>query len=651
MRIGHRIGLLFALTSLSLVSATAYVGYATTNAIIRESVHEGLGRRNKIMNKSLDAEFRRAEAMARLVALQTGLGKALAERDRETLARELVPAMKTLKEEYGARQFQFHTAPAISFLRVHKPEKFGDDLSGFRKTVVAANSAKKPVMGLEVGVAGLGIRGVVPVFSGDTHAGSVEFGLSFGKPFFNAFKEDTGAHAALFIKRTEGFQEFATTFGDAAKFAEADLERALKAETVFENSDVGGRNHATIMSPVKDFSGDTIGVAVISQDRTTFDAQQARALYLSVGLGTAAILITALVLFVIRKSVTAPIQRVSALMERLRGRDTDFTIDFASRPDEIGEMGKALEDFRSNVEEVSRLEAERQALEEEQERKRREALLSAADEMEQSVGTATTRVGASADEVKQASETMSRASSEMANLSDTVANASRDASDNVETIAAASEEMIASIREIGQQTAKAQHIADQAHEQAEGAGQTVLNLSQQAERIGAVLEMIQDIAEQTNLLALNATIEAARAGEAGKGFAVVASEVKNLANQTAKATEEIAQQIAAMQSASADAVTSIDGIRTIIAEVNTATTTIASAIEEQDAATQEISQTITAVSRNVSEVVEQISTLRDTAQNSGTLAGALLENSSTLSGETGNLSGNVERFLGTLRAA
>jgi methyl-accepting chemotaxis protein len=651
MRIGTRIGILFAATSLSLVAATAFIGFETANTIIRESVRERLGTLSKVMDKSLEAEFRRAEAMARLVALQTGLGEALGKRDRDALARELVPAMKTLKQEYGARQFQFHTAPATSFLRVHKPEKFGDDLSGFRKTVVAANESKKPVMGLEVGVAGLGIRGVVPVFAGGSHAGSVEFGLSFGKPFFDTFKHDTGADAALFIKRKDGYQKFASTFAESVEISAATLEDAFAEKAVFENFPVEGTNHAAIMSPVKDFSGETIGVAVISYDRTNFDAKQSQALYLSLALGAAAVLITALVLLAIKKSVTAPIQRVSGLMERLRNRETDFSIDFAARPDEIGEMGQALEQFRGNVEEMTRLEAERQALEEEQERKRREALLHAADEMEQSVGAATERVGTSADEVKQASETMSKASSEMAHLSDTVANASRDASSNVETIAAASEEMIASIREIGQQTAKAQSIADQAHEQAEGAGRTVLNLSQQAERIGTVLEMIQDIAEQTNLLALNATIEAARAGDAGKGFAVVASEVKNLANQTAKATEEIAQQITAMQTASSEAVSSIDGIRTIIAEVNTATTTIASAIEEQDAATQEISQTITAVSQNVSEVVEQISTLRDTAQNSGTLASALLENSSSLSGETGSLSSNVERFLGTLRAA
>jgi len=147
----------------------------------------------------IESEGRLAQAMSFIIASSPEVQAAFAEDRRDDLAARVVPLFAELKKRYSARQFQFHKAPAISYLRAHKPKKFGDDLSSFRKTILATNKDLKPVQGLEKGVAGLGIRGLVPIFYQGKHVGSVEFGMSFGQSFFDSFKEKYSVDIALHI--------------------------------------------------------------------------------------------------------------------------------------------------------------------------------------------------------------------------------------------------------------------------------------------------------------------------------------------------------------------------------------------------------------------------------------------------------------------
>ena len=229
--------------------------------------------------------------------------------------------------------------------------------------------------------------------------------------------------------------------------------------------------------------------------------------------------------------------------------------------------------------------------------------------------------------------------------------ASGEASLSVESVASASEELSASINDISQQATHAAGIASRAVNEASQTDGTVLGLAKSAGRIGEVVGLINSIAAQTNLLALNATIEAARAGEAGRGFAVVASEVKSLASQTAKATDEISEQIADIQKVAGDAVDAIKRIGSIIGEVNEVATVIAAAVQEQGAATQEITRSTQFAAQGTKNVSENIMGVKADADASASVAGNVKRASETLETQSQHLGQQVTEFLTKIRAA
>jgi methyl-accepting chemotaxis protein len=276
--------------------------------------------------------------------------------------------------------------------------------------------------------------------------------------------------------------------------------------------------------------------------------------------------------------------------------------------------------------------------------------VSMADDFERDVKGVVDIVTSSSTEMQASSKSMAATAEETARQSQVVAAASEEAMKNVETVSSAAEELSASIGEIATHVQDASTMTEQAVEEAEETNVTITELGKSSDEIGQVIKVITSIAQQTNLLALNATIEAARPGEAGKGFAVVANEVKELARQTAKATEEISEKIGAIQSSTGIAVTAIGSIGERIGKINEIATTIAGAVEEQTAATNEISRNVAEAAKGTSEVTSNISGVSSAAEEGGKAANDILAAADGLAQESVNLDKLTTEFLERMRA-
>jgi methyl-accepting chemotaxis protein len=226
-----------------------------------------------------------------------------------------------------------------------------------------------------------------------------------------------------------------------------------------------------------------------------------------------------------------------------------------------------------------------------------------------------TALASSSEEMSSVSQQMASNSEETSAQANTVSAAAEEVSKNVQTVATAVEEMSASIKEIAKNASESAKVANSAVEIARTTNTTIGSLGQSSTEIGQVIKVITSIAQQTNLLALNATIEAARAGEAGKGFAVVANEVKELAKETAKATEDIGRKIEAIQGSTKGAVDAIAEITEVINKINDISNTIASAVEEQTATANEMSHSVSEAAKGSSEIAQNITSVAQAAQN------------------------------------
>lgn len=294
--------------------------------------------------------------------------------------------------------------------------------------------------------------------------------------------------------------------------------------------------------------------------------------------------------FWIGRSITTPLNAVVNRLKDMAEGEGDLTQRvITDSQDEVGELARWFNTF---VEKIQHTVA--------------------------AIGSTTQTLAAASEEMTAVSRQMTDNAEETSNRAGVVTAAAEEVSLNIQTVATATEEMSASIKEIAKNAADAARIANQAVQVAHSTTTTITKLGQSSVEIGEVLKVITSIAEQTNLLALNATIEAARAGETGKGFAVVANEVKELAKQTAHATENIGKKIVAIQEDSQGTATAIEQIGAIIAQINDIASTIASAVEEQAATTNEMSRNVTDAARGGSEIARNIAGVAETAQSATT---------------------------------
>ena len=351
------------------------------------------------------------------------------------------------------------------------------------------------------------------------------------------------------------------------------------------------------------------------------------------------------------RSIAGPVVAMTGLMERLAAGNKTIEIPFTERGDEVGALARSLVVFKENAIEVDRLAAEQADAERRSREERRQALVGLAGTFEATVGGIVQAVAAASGQMESTARVMTETVREAGRQAAAVSAGATEASVNVTTVATATEELTASIGEIARQATNSSRVAGEAVSQAHETNQKVAMLSDAAKKIGEVVSLIQQIATQTNLLALNATIEAARAGEAGKGFAVVAGEVKNLAKQTATATEEIGSQIASIQVATEATVQAIRHIGETIEEVSGIAGAIAAAVEQQGAATREISRNVQQASQGTEDVSRNIAGVTQGSELVGASAQQVLGAAGELNRQSERLTAELGSFLATVRAA
>ena len=607
-------------------------------------------------------ESRNSDAANRaaVVASMPDVQKAMLLQDREKLGALFTAGFAQLKTNTGVRQFQFHLPSAVSFLRVHKPEKYGDDLSGFRKTVVEANQYKKTVMGLERGRAGVGVRGVVPISYNGEHVGSVEFGLAFDKAFFSDLARRSGVQTEFYILPDSNFEQFsntaanvnlmASTLGETPLLSAQALQVQTDATEILTDVEIDGSDYVSAVHPIKDFSGKTIVMMHMlvpsNYYKGVWNNYLLNAAIVLIGL----MLAGALIGWWQARNFTAPLIGMRNAMEKISGGDLDVTIIGLKRKDEIGAMARALEVFHDNTSKAAELAREVEA-NRKKEDLRNETIQRLIEDFNAGIQGALEAVLNHVGEMEEDARALTNMAQDTTSRAQSAAEASNLTSENAQTVSSATEELVAAISEIDRQVERTQTVVHQATAAAQSSNVKLRALEQASTKIGEVISLIKDIAEQTNLLALNATIEAARAEEMGKGFAVVASEVKELATQTSHATEDISSQITEIQEASQEAVGAIGSIAAITEQVSEYTTSIATAMRQQGAATGEISQSVQAMATGTQTVAADVSDVTSTAVETSNRASGVLSSSQNVAEQANALRTLVRTFLKSVEAA
>jgi methyl-accepting chemotaxis protein len=602
LKIGSRILLG---SSLVLVLAIGVMLPVTLNQL------NGITRDNQIqlaekLFESFQAAIReRGELALALSATQASnpdVQRAFAAGDRQRLLELTQPVFEHLQQHQHVRQFQFLRPPATSFLRVHMPDKHSDDLTRMRGTVVEANRSRRPILGLERGVAGLGVRGVQPMFHERQHIGVVEFGISFGQPFFDDFLQKFGVPSALQIPGERGgFATFGGTIEGDTQLTPAELDQAFDGAIITRKTWLGQQPVRLYARAIQDYSGQPIGVAELLIDRSVAHSALRSALTTQLGIGLIMLLLGFGIAWLIARSIAEPIKSVVDRMCDIASGDGDLTQRLtAAGRNELADLARAfnafIEEIQSLVRDIAGASSQ---------------LASAAEELSLTSGETSQHVGRQQHEIDQVATAINQ-------MTATVEEVARHAAEAARATQETDKETHAGTGVVSKTIAAIEAVA---HE-VESASSIISRLSADSVEIGAVLDVIRGIAEQTNLLALNAAIEAARAGEQGRGFAVVADEVRTLASRTQVSTQDIQEKIERVQTGSNNAVSameqgqtkateavdqarqggeSLQTINRAVSSITDMNNQIASAAEQQSAVAEEINRNI----HTISEAVDQ----------------------------------------------
>jgi methyl-accepting chemotaxis protein len=369
------------------------------------------------------------------------------------------------------------------------------------------------------------------------------------------------------------------------------------------------------------------------------------------GMFIASMLLLGPLLFFGTRSILRPLRQLTKVMQDLATGTIEVEVPACGRKDEIGAMALTVEVFRDNAVKMRALQAEREESQRRAAEERKVLMRDLAVQFDERMRGLIGGMTSESDKLRKFAEAMAHVVETTHERGITASTTSENCTANVQAVAAAADELSVSIQEIARQIAQSAAIARKAVAGVEQSNKSIEGLVATTARIGEVLKFIEAIASKTNLLALNATIEAARAGEAGRGFSVVASEVKTLATQAAKATGDIGDQIAELDGVVSHAVASMTEVRRIILEADTIAGSIAETIGQQGTATEEIAQNVAAAAAANQQVFSNVQRLAESAAEGRRAADDVLATSQVLSSVSAQMDRDVGAFLDQVRSA